>query len=360
MDIINWVVLISEGLAIVAIVVLAIIGGWHLYSKGGLLKTADASKHIGKPEIIVFLRPHISSVQCLMLCIENLGTETAYNIQFETAVSRNAPFVTPTSDLSGAKLLKKNNFFHRGIKCFGPGQKIEQFLISLRDKLPEELKQPLQISLTYTDSRNHNYEHRYTLDFGEFESLGNIDSMEVNIISDLKPLFDMMQKGFGEIAESIRHLRLSQTSNPSSKTKPEEAEEFPDIQKIVTLYNGGEEAELRKIYEPHYSIRVTNQAELYQNPNITPLFQTQENGSFVAYAIDLENLYAVVPFFGCILQNDLYNSGAFSKVFECPGFDPKCQYHVKVVRPAFFKRDPVNEKWTLEEKGKLELKERNN
>lgn len=375
MEIIDWLVSISHMIAIVAIVVLTIIGGWYFYSRRRLLKAANESENIGrpnKPEIVVFLRPHASSVQCLMLCIENLGAETAYNVQFGTGTSGAAPFITPPSHFGDVHFLQKNNFLQNGISCFGPGQKIEQFLISLRGELPEELKQPLQMSVTYTDSRNHGYEHRYTLDFGEFESLVPIDSIEANAISDLKPLLDVMQTGFSHVAESIGRLRPSQTAEPkSSETpvketgeslQPAQSEEDkplpPDLQKLVTLYNAGEDAELRKIYEPHYSIRVTNETELYQNPNIPPVFKTMANGSFVAYAIDSENLYAVVPFSGCILQNDLYSSGGFGEVFECPGFEPKYKYHVKVIRPALFKRDPVNEKWTLEEKGKLELEEK--
>ena len=132
----------------------------------------------------------------------------------------------------------------------------------------------------------------------------------------------------------------------------------PDIQKLVTLYNAGEDAELRKIYKHPCSIHVTNETERLQNLNVPPVFQNTADGSFVVYAIDSESLYAVVPFSGCILQNALYSSGAFGKVFECPGFDPEHTYHVKVIRPAFFKQD--NEKWTLQEKGKLELKEKDN
>ena len=134
----------------------------------------------------------------------------------------------------------------------------------------------------------------------------------------------------------------------------------PYLQEFVTLYNAGDDAKLRQIYKQPFSIRVTNETERLQNPNVFPVFQTRSNGSFVAYAIDSENLYVVVPFSGCTLQNTLYSSGAFGKVFECPGFDPEYKYHVKVIRPAFFKRDPVNEKWTLQEKGKLELKEKDN
>ena len=373
MEIIDGLALISGMIAIVAIVVLAIIGGWHLYSRRRRLKTAGDSENIGqpeKPEIVVFLRPHASSVWCLMLCIENLGTEAAYNVQFGTGASRPAPFITPSSNFGDVNLAKKNNFLQNGIGCFGPGQKIEQFLISLSGELPEELKHPLQISVTYTDSRNYRYEHRYTLDFGEFESLVPVDSIEVKTISDLKPLLDVIQTGFHQVAESIGRLRLPQSAEPKgSRTPSKEAEKLlqpvqseedkplsPDLQKLVTLYNAGEDAELRKIYKPPYSIRVTNETELYQNPNTAPVFKTMANGSFVAYTIDSENLYAVVPFSGCILQKELYSSGAFGKVFECPGFDPEHTYYVRVIRPAFFKQD--NEKWTPQEIGKLELKEK--
>ena len=374
MEIIDGLTSNSLVIVILTTIVLAIIVGRYVL-KGRLLKTANESENIGKPEkpeIVVFLRPHASSVWCLMLCIENLGTEAAYNVQFGTGASRPAPFITPSSNFGDVRLAKKNNFLQNGIGCFGPGQKIEQFLISLSGELPEELKHPLQISVTYTDSLNHTYENRYSLDFGEFESLVHVDSIEAKTISDLKPLLDVIQTGFHQVAESIGRLRLSQSAEPKgSRTPFKEAEKLlqpvqseedkplsPDLQKLVTLYNAGEDAELRKIYKPPYSIRVTNETELYQNPNTAPVFKTMANGSFVAYTTDSENLYAVVPFSGCILQNDLYSSGAFGKVFECPCFDPEYKYQVKVIRPAFFKRDPVNEKWTLQEIGKLELKEK--
>ena len=195
MEIIDGLTLVSSMIAIVVIAVLAIIGGWHLYSRRRGLKAAGDSENIGqpeKPEIVVFLRPHAASVRCLMLCIENLGTGTAYNVQFGTGAPRTAPFPTPSSNFGDVHL--KNNFLQNGIGCFGPGQKIEQFLMSLIGGLPEELKYPLQISVTYTDSRNHRYEHRYTLDFGDFESLVHINSIEVHTISDLKPLLNVMQQ----------------------------------------------------------------------------------------------------------------------------------------------------------------------
>ena len=342
-----------------------------LTSKKRPPKTADAPENIDKPEILVLLRPHPSNVQCLMLCIENIGSETAHNVRFGTGSSRAAPFIQPASNFGDVRLLKKNNFLQKGIGCFGPGQKIEQFLISLIDGLPEELKQPLQISVTYTDSLNRPYENRYTLDFGDFESLGQSDSIGGKAISDLRPLLDVIQTGFSQIAENIERARLPQTPKPTGSADPSQEEESsqpvqneqdkplpPELQKFVASYNASDDAKLRQNYSPFHSIRVSNETERFKNPNIPPVFQTDSSGSFVAYNIDSENISAVVPFSGCILQNELYSSGAFGEVFECPGFDSQHRYYVKVVRPALFKQDPVNKKWTLEKKGELELKER--
>ncbi len=315
-----------------------------------------------QPEIVVFLRPYAPCVQCLMLCIENVGTRTAYNIQFRSVPFATAQFSTPSSHLSDVDILKKINFIQNGIGCFGPGQKIEQFLISLIGGLPEELKQPMQISVTYMDSLNQTYENRYALDFGDFESLLSIDSEVEKLTSELRSLINVIQAGFTQVAENIERIRPPQTAGLEEHPQSAESEQVkplsPELQEFVDLYNVGNDAKLRQIYSPFYSIQVSNESDRLQNPNVPPIFQTHSNGSFVAYAVDSENLYAVAPFSGFVLQNALYSSGAFGDVFECPGFDPEYKYRVKVIRPAFFKRDPVNEEWTLQEKGKLELKEK--
>lgn len=363
MEIIDGLALMSGTIAIIAIVVLAIIGGWHLYSRRRRLKNAGDSENIGqpeKPEIVVFLRPHASSVQSLMLCIENIGTEAAYDVRFRTGDSHTAPFITPPANISDVRFLEKNNFLQKEIGCFGSGQKIEQFLISLIGGLPEELEQPLQISVTYTDSRNHRYEHRSTLDFGGFESLLSMDSEVEKLTPDLRSLITVIQAGFTQVAENIERMRPLQNAGVEEHPQSAQSEQTkplsPELQEFVALYNTGDDAKLRQIYGVYHSIHVSNESDRLQNPNVPPIFQTKPDGSFVAYATDSENLYAVAPFSGCILQNDLYSSGAFGEVFECPGFDPEYKYHVKVIRPAFFTQD--HETWTLEEKGKLELKEK--
>ena len=334
-------------------------------------KTANDPENSDKPEIVVFLRPHASCVQCLMLCIENIGTGAAHDVRFGVGSPAGAPFLTNTSQLGAVELLKKNNFLHNGFVCFGPGQKIEQFLISLISGVPEELEHPFQISVTYKDSLNHPYEKGYTLAFGDFESLVSIDSKAKNL-TDLKPLLNVIQAGFRQVAENIERSGLPEkTQTIDSVPLPKEEVEDtppvqneqdellpPELQKLVTSYNAGDAAGLSENYTHSCSIGVRNEEERLQNPSVHPIFQTAQNGSFVAYAIDSENSYAVVPFSGFVLQIDLYGSGAFGEVFECPGFHLEHTYYIKVVRPALFKHDSVNDTWTLEKKGKLELKEK--
>ena len=352
-------------------------GPWRT-PKERLLKTANEPEGLSepegaeKPEVVIFLRPHASCVQCLMLCIENIGTGAAHNVQFGTGASPAAPFITSSSNSSDISLLKKNNFLQKGINCFGSGQKIEQFLISLIEELPEELKQPFQIFVTYRDSLNHTYENRYAFDLGDFESLALIDSKAKGLTSDLGPLLDVIQAGFRQVAENIEHSGLPQTPKlvrsaaPSKEevecSQPVQSEQDeplrPELQKFVDWYNADEDSGLGENYTHTCSIRISNEDERLQNPSVHPIFQTTSSGSFVAYSINSENSYAVVPFSGFILQDDLYSSGAFGEVFECPGFDPEHTYYVKVVRPALFKHDPVNDTWTLEDKGKLELEEK--
>ena len=319
------------------------------------------SKRSEQPEIIVFLRPHSSNVQFLMLCIENIGAGAAYNVQFGSG--------PPGSNRGGVSFLKKSDFLQKGFTCFGPGQKIERFLIDLRGGLPEKLKQPLQISVTYADSLNQRYEKKNVLALGDFEDLAYIDSKEEKAILELIPLLVDVRQVLNQIAERLDFFEQPEISKTmDSKVLSEEVEEHvetvqddqdkplaPELEKLVNLYNAGSDTELRENYSPFHSLRVTNETERSQNPNTAPVFETHSNGIFVTYATASENLYTVVPLSGFILQNRFYSSGAFGEVFECPGFNAKHTYHVTLVRPALFKHEPINDEWTLKEKGKLEL-----
>lgn len=144
-----------------AIIVLVCIAAYYAYLTRRLLKINDA------PEIAISLRPHEAYLPCVMLCIQNIGTGAARDIRFQTDLSFKP---------DGEKALEELGFLKNGIDYLGPGQKIEHFLVSVADRFDELKEEPLQISVTYTDSvkLKRKYERSFSLDFSEDEGLARI------------------------------------------------------------------------------------------------------------------------------------------------------------------------------------------
>lgn len=138
----------------------------------------------------------IPCINIIMLCIENIGTGTAHNVQFVTDLSFKP---------DGRRPLEQVGFLKNGVAYFQPGRKIEQFLVSVTDADKfEKLKQtPLEIGVTYSDSANHKRERTFHLDFGEHEGLPHVDR---------PPLF--------EIAKSMRELQRTLNSIGTGLRKP--------------------------------------------------------------------------------------------------------------------------------------------
>ena len=76
MGIINWFNA-NDGVIIgIATVTLVGITGYYAYLTWRIVKANNT------PEIAVSLRPHEAHIHCIMLCIENIGSGAARNIQF--------------------------------------------------------------------------------------------------------------------------------------------------------------------------------------------------------------------------------------------------------------------------------------
>ena len=167
------------------------------------------------------------------------------------------------------------------------------------------------------------------------------------------------------IADTLQNHLLPQSQSISSfcqdiEKSPEASQSEPNnqmspiLQEFCKLYNTGKTSELQEHYQPSYRIGV-DASERRQNPDGPLAFETDSAGNFLAYSIDSEDLYAVVPRHNLFLQDSLYGPGAFSKVFECLGFTPQNRHQIWVVQPAYFKPDSAKETWTLEQRGILEL-----
>lgn len=165
--------------AVIAIATIVLVGitGYYAYLTRRILKANNT------PEIAISLRPHNAYIHCVMLCIENIGTGAARNIQFQTDLSFKP---------DGESALGEVGFLNKGIDYLGPGQKIEHFLVSVIGKLDELKTTPFEFSVTYTDAlkQKQKYEHTFYLDFGEDEGLATIGKT---------PLY--------EIAEAVKEIK---------------------------------------------------------------------------------------------------------------------------------------------------------
>jgi hypothetical protein len=159
MGIIEWLNANDGAVIGIAIVVFVIFASYYVYLMWRLLKANNA------PEIVASLRLHEAHVNLVMLCIENSGTGAARDLQFTID-----PPSIPNLDIPFEKI----GFLQNGIAYFEQGQKIEQFIVSVTNKLDELKQTPFEVTITYRDSVNHKHERAFHLDFGVNEGMAQI------------------------------------------------------------------------------------------------------------------------------------------------------------------------------------------
>lgn len=198
MGIIEWLNTNSGVIIGVATVVLVGITGIYVYLTWRLLKANNT------PEIAISLRPHEAHIHCVILCIENIGTGAARDIQFQTDLSFKP---------DGKRALEEVGFLKNGIDYLGPNEKIEHFLVSVIGKLDKLKETPLEIGVTYTNSVKLKYkdERTFRLDFGEDEGFKRIGK---------HPLF--------EIAKTTKDIQVEVVTDNNSQLSLEEFEALAD------------------------------------------------------------------------------------------------------------------------------------
>ena len=387
MEFTDWLNLNSGIVAFFTAIVLAIIIGMYVYLSRRQPKVPDQLEITNIPEIVVFLRPHVAHTQHLMLCLENVGTGAAHDVQFTTnfpfspddgarkppGVYPEIPSILKSDDVSS---VKKVHIFTKGLNCFGPGQKIEQFLVNLVGIFDELKQTPLKINVTYKDLSGQKYDKTFDFDFSEFESLVQIDATEKvgQAILDLNSLLydikNITQAGLKILEHQFpSHIpaphgpetRLQKEPEFSQSVRSEQDElTLQALQKFRDIYNAKvkDQQGWMNFRNDHtfFRIGVKNSDERRQNPNAFPIFKTDSAGKLFAFYIKSADLYAVVPNYGLVMEHLTYDLSAFSEVFECPGFNYQNRYHIKVTQPARFEQDRGKETWTLKQKGVLELK----
>ena len=233
---------------------------------------------------------------------------------------------------------------------------------------------------TVDDSRDRSYDLKPLLQVltkeiqGIRESLNQIAEILQSQVSsqpqDIKPPFPKEEKILtprqgmteppqlpeSETGEQVPPFLSQEVEEPVKSLHSVPSERMPPaLTEFCDLYNGDEQGELQRYYQPHYRVGVVNAMERRQDISEPPLFENRTSGKFLVHYIEEEDLYAVVPSYGLVLERLIYGPGAFGEVFDCPEFDSQSSYTVKVIQPARFEPDYTKKKWTLKEKGKLKL-----
>ena len=186
MGIIEWLNANSGAVIAIATVVLVIFAGYYIYLMWRLLRVNNT------PEVVVSLRLHEVHVNLVLLCIENIGTGAARDLQFT---------INPPSIENLDLPFEEIGYLQNGIAYFEPGRKIEQFIVGVTNKLDELKQTPFEVAITYRDSVNQKHERVFNLDFGENEGMANIGTPP---LYEIAKTIKEIKKDLNDVANGIR------------------------------------------------------------------------------------------------------------------------------------------------------------
>ena len=190
-------------------------------------------KRLDSPKVVASLRNdevHPSSL--LIVCVENVGTGTAQNVQFQP--DRNVRLLSHI-------WLEDLGFIKNGIDYFRNGQKYE-FIINtiIGEAAWNELRQtPLKIAITYENSAGEKQpeEHAY-LDFGAFQSVP-LPTSPIGLIAGTAKEMVEVSKGMIRAINGIER-KLNRYTQIRAGDKVRTTEELPamidgDYSRITTI-----------------------------------------------------------------------------------------------------------------------------
>lgn len=189
-----------------------------------------------------------------------------------------------------------------------------------------------------------------------------VKSIQVSAVGIEQALANV-RSAVDEVLSQVESYKPQEPLPHGGTESPSESVELmpPAVKEFCDRYNVGvadrsRREDLRRNYEKHYRIGVANASERLLNSEQLPSFNTDTSGDFLAFYIEAEDLHAVVPLYGLVIQESIYGPGGFGEVFDCPDFDAGRRYRdIKVLHPAILEPDVNREQWTLKKKGKLDL-----
>ena len=212
---------------ILALIVAILAASYTIYDRHQVRqsqkRTEESQKRLEKrldsPKVVASLRHDEVWKSCLIVCVENVGTGTAKNVQFQPS----DPSLKTISDIS----LGDIGFIKNGIDYFGSGQKYEFPINTIRgeEAWNELMRTPLKITITYENSADEELVEYAHLDFGVFESLPLVKSLIGAIAENTKE----MVKSTSAVVKSTQEIgkKLNRYTHIRAGDKVTTNEELP-------------------------------------------------------------------------------------------------------------------------------------
>ena len=182
---ISTIIAVSPFLTAFATVVLVGITAWYAHLTKQILKATN------KPEVIIFLHYQNSNFK---LCVENIGTGYASNIDFSGDLSF-------TPDLPDAKPLRETEPYKNGIKYLGSGHKIETYLCGW-GYIDTLQKSSFHIEVSYKDSRGTPDRETFDFDLGNWQDTRQF----------ISPQTDDVANAVEKVAKNLEQIAMHQNT----------------------------------------------------------------------------------------------------------------------------------------------------
>lgn len=169
-----------------------------------------------------------------------------------------------------------------------------------------------------------------------------------------------------------QNMDLNQKEFEQKQNKKEQEDEFKELRMkymdFVNEYNnlyrfsGYEANKARKIFEQKFKIKIfvcdnyekrISELSAIRESYSEPTFKDSGSNGMYWATFMKDNMYAVVPRFNIIYENQLHEMAGMKEAFVS-NYNGGAYKYIKIIKPAFFSY--LNGNWKLEEQGKLELR----
>ena len=160
------------------------------------------------PEVLVYLDTDERHINCVFLCVENVGKGCAYDIKITGDIPEIPTHYVPLNNVG---------FIKHGISHLPSNSKREHFLISFIGNKPLlENARPFEIKVTYKnakqkkDAKNKPFDKTFTLNFAEWYNVGTVgkapSDQVIDVLENINRNTKSLSNEVGNFSKAVREL----------------------------------------------------------------------------------------------------------------------------------------------------------